>query len=90
MARIDNLTNFVNDIATSIKLKKGYPSTQKILARNFDTEITNIPSTGEPDTETYMRIIDLACFSPRRYSEKDYTAEEVSKVEELLNKGVSV
>lgn len=42
MARIDSLTNFLTDIATAIKTKKGDDT--PILASNFDTEITNLPS----------------------------------------------
>ena len=79
----------LQDIADAIRGKNGSTDTYKPY--QMASAIEAIPAGGgEPDTETYMRLLDLACFSPRRYSEKDYTAEEVSKVEELLNKGVSV
>lgn len=42
MARIDSLTNFLTDVATAIKNKKG--DNTSIKASDFDTEITNLPS----------------------------------------------
>ena len=42
MARIDTLTNFLTDVATAIKAKKGDDTA--IPAENFDTEIANLPS----------------------------------------------
>ena len=45
MARIDNLTNFLTDVASAIKDKKG--DNTPISASNFDTEIANLPSGGE-------------------------------------------
>lgn len=44
MARINNLTNFLSDIADAIKEKKS--SETDIPAVNFDTEILNLPSQG--------------------------------------------
>ncbi len=44
MARTNNLTNFLNDVATAIKTKKG--SEASIPATNFDTEILALPSQG--------------------------------------------
>lgn len=44
MARINNLSNFLTDVATAIKNKKG--SQTAIPAANFDTEISNLPSQG--------------------------------------------
>ena len=44
MARINNLSNFLTDVATAIKNKKG--SETPIPAANFDTEISNLPSQG--------------------------------------------
>ena len=40
MARVDNLENFLTDVADAIKTKKG--TTDKIPAANFDVEIKNI------------------------------------------------
>ena len=42
MARIDNLTNFLSDVASAIREKKG--TTDTIPASNFDTEIASIES----------------------------------------------
>ena len=44
MARIDNLANFLSDVADAIKEKKN--SETDIPAVNFDTEILNISSQG--------------------------------------------
>ena len=44
MARTDNLTNFLTDVAGAIRTKKG--TTNPILASDFDTEIANLPSGG--------------------------------------------
>ena len=53
MARTDNLIDFLDDVAASIKNKKGYPNSQKIVAANFDTEITSIDTlNGEEITIT--------------------------------------
>ena len=47
MARTDNLTNFLTDVANAIRAKKGTSS--PILAANFDTEILTITSVLEGD-----------------------------------------
>ena len=44
MARTNNLTNFLTDVAGAIKTKKGVNT--DIPAANFDTEIINLPSQG--------------------------------------------
>ena len=44
MARIDTLGNFLTDVATSIRTKKG--TTNKITPKDFDTEIESIQSGG--------------------------------------------
>jgi hypothetical protein len=44
MARIDNLSNFLTDVASAIKEKKGDDT--NILASDFDTEIANLPTGG--------------------------------------------
>ena len=45
MARTDNLTNFLTDVASAIKTKKG--SQTAIQASSFDTEIANLPSGSD-------------------------------------------
>lgn len=44
MARTDTLTNYLTDVATAIKTKKG--DNTPIQASSFDTEIANLPSGG--------------------------------------------
>ena len=51
MARIDNLTNFITDIAAAIKAKTG--KTDPITPANFDTEINDIEASGEDIGEYY-------------------------------------
>jgi hypothetical protein len=55
MARIDNLTNFLTDVATAIKDKTGKADT--ITPANFDTEIASIQSGGG-DTTREDGLID--------------------------------
>ena len=50
MARTDNLTNFLTDVASAIKTKKGDDT--PILASDFDTEIENLPSGGGDENAT--------------------------------------
>ena len=42
MARTNNLTNFLTDVASAIKTKRGYDSSETIAAEDFDTEINAI------------------------------------------------
>ena len=50
MARVNNLSNFLTDVASAIKTKKG--SETAIPAANFDTEILALPSQGVYQTKT--------------------------------------
>lgn len=52
MARIDNLNNFLTDVADAIRGKKG--SVDPIVIADFDTEIADLPTEGEiiPEVET--------------------------------------
>lgn len=53
MARTDSLTNFLTDVSTAIKTKKG--DNTPIKASNFDTEIANLPTgSGGVDISEYM------------------------------------
>ena len=52
MARTNTLTNFLTDVANAIKVKREYPSSQKILAEDFDTEISNIESGTDTSDAT--------------------------------------
>ncbi len=53
MARTNNLSNFLTDVADAIREKKG--SSEIILASDFDTEIENLPSGGGADLSEYFR-----------------------------------
>lgn len=54
MARVNNLSNFLTDVADAIKEKKG--SQTSIPAANFDTEILALPSQG-----TYeQRVLNIS------------------------------
>lgn len=50
MARIDNLSNFLTDVASAIKEKKG--SDSNIPAAKFDQEIRDLPSQGVYQTKS--------------------------------------
>jgi hypothetical protein len=58
MARVDNLTNFLQDVADAIKEKKEYSSSQKISAANFDIEIASI-ETGIDISDTTATEDDI-------------------------------
>lgn len=51
MARTDNLSHFLSDVADAIRTKKGSEDT--IQASNFDTEIENLPSGADLDDYFY-------------------------------------
>lgn len=67
MARTDNLTNFLTDVADAIRQKKGDSS--KILAKDFDTEISNLSGGGSTSTYAPRAISFYGC------QEKDMTNE---------------
>ena len=52
MARTDTLTNFLTDVATAIKDKKG--DTTEIKASDFDVEISNLSSGGNTPTKGFI------------------------------------
>lgn len=60
MARIDNLTNFLNDVASAIKAKRDYESTQKISASDFDTEILSISTSNNQ----HITITENGTYTP--------------------------
>ena len=49
MAKNNNLTDFLTDLANTIRTKKGYASTVKLNPQNFSSEISSI-STSTPGT----------------------------------------
>lgn len=58
MARIDNLQNFITDVGQAIKDKKGIPTEQKILVRDFDTEIASIETGGGDPMPSDEEVLD--------------------------------
>ena len=71
MARTDTLTNFLTDVATAIKTKKG--DSTAILASNFDTEIANLPSGGaEVIKENDVNFWDYDGTLVMSYSAEDF------------------
>lgn len=62
MARTNNLTDFLTDVADAIRTKKG--SQETIQASDFDTEIENLPSGGGADLSDYfLSVNDLSATS---------------------------
>ena len=55
MARTNNLTDFLSDVADAIRTKKG--TSETILASDFDTEIENLPSGGGDLDEYFVTEI---------------------------------
>lgn len=68
MARTDTLGNFLTDVANAIRTKKG--TSETILARDFDTEIENLPSGGD-----YNAKVDTS---------KNYTTGSVGGIKSLI------
>ena len=72
MARVNNLSNFLTDVASAIKTKKG--TIDKIPAANFDTEIASI-TTGVMTKEEYDRcenICDVITGNSQLYTKVEY------------------
>lgn len=78
MARIDNLSNFLLDVANSIRTKKG--TSDLIEIANFDTEILSIPSGGGEVVSKDVNFYDYD--GTLLYS---YTKEEFLALEALPN-----
>lgn len=78
MARIDNLSNFLSDVAEAIRTKKG--TTDTIPASNFDTEIASIEG-GSKYAPKYITFYN--------YQGKDLTEEtanlDTSNITDMSN-----
>lgn len=61
MARVDNLANFLTDVANSIREKKG--TTDQISASSFDTEISSIQSGTNIDINDYFNNQLISTFT---------------------------
>lgn len=78
MARTNNLSNFLTDVADAIRTKKG--SEEPIAAADFDTEIENLPSGGETQEAPDNDVIFYDYDGTKLLS---YTAEEFLALEEM-------
>lgn len=81
MARIDTLGNFLTDVATSIRTKKG--TTNKITPKDFDTEIESIQSGGGTPNLQEKSITIEENTTTEIVADSDY--EGLSKVSVLTN-----
>lgn len=70
MARTDNLTNYLTDVADAIREKKG--TTDVIPANTFDEEIKNLPSGGDVSEyfETTVTSLTRNGFMSKLYVKK--------------------
>lgn len=67
MARIDNLTNFLTDVADAIRTKKG--TSGEISCANFDTEIASISGGGSSsDIDEIEELISIGKSRTSAYS----------------------
>lgn len=81
MARIDNLTNFLTDVATSIRTKKG--TTDKISPKDFDTEIESIQSGGGTPNLQEKSVTITENTTTQIIADSDY--DGLSKVSVITN-----
>lgn len=79
MARTDNLNNYLTDIATAIKTKKG--DSTPINASNFDTEISNLSSSV--DAKKYLKMVEMQTATTTDFNNLSSILESVNNV--LLN-----
>lgn len=98
MARTNNLTNFLTDVATAIKTKTG--DSTAIPASQFDTKIADITTgkltneeyaTADNDLDTILEGTTLTPVYPPNWSELEYTdtpqniIEGFNYAKEILN-----
>lgn len=62
MARVNNLTNFLNDVATAIKQKLG--DNTPIPASQFDTKILSIETGGNYQSKTLNGTKIIGTYEP--------------------------
>lgn len=85
MARIDNLSHFLTDLADAVRARTG--TSDPIQASNFDTIIENLPGGNADTIGQEMRKYDLMEYwygGKALITERDYTQSEVDKVDNLL------
>lgn len=64
MSKTNNLTDFLTDVASAIRTKKGYPATQKINPQNFSSEIDDIKTTPNLQQKTVSPSISSQSVTP--------------------------
>lgn len=62
MARINNLSNFLTDVANALRLRKGTEA--PISAANFDTEIINIPTASIQELKVAIPTTSVQTIRP--------------------------
>ena len=72
MARINNLTNFLTDVAAAIKTKKG--DNTPIPAANFDTEIINLPGGSGGKEAKDVNFYDYDGTITNSYTKNEFLA----------------
>lgn len=88
MARIDNLTNFLEDIATSIREKKGTEGT--ILAENFDKEILSIETGSGGDTSDATATDDDVLSPKTFYADNRKQTGNIQVKSTTISSGIKV
>ena len=75
MARTDNLTNYLTDVADAIREKKG--TTDVIPANTFDEEIKNLPSGGGDVSEYFETTITNSTY---KYFVTNYLVKKIPTI----------
>lgn len=70
MARTDTLNHFLTDVADAIRTKTGSAAT--ITASSFDTEITNIPTSGGDPTDYFNGDLKNSAKAGQAFFRSDY------------------
>lgn len=88
MARIDNINNFLTDVADSIRTKTG--KSGKISASSFDTEIASITTSEDLDTELATYNTELTEQEESLSGIVEYLENKIESGEPLLLQDKSI
>lgn len=88
MARIDNINNFLTDVADSIRTKTG--KSNKIPASSFDTEIASITTSEDLDTELATYNTELTEQEESLSGIVEYLENKIESGEPLLLQDKSI